>query len=60
MPWNIPAGSSFSKWTDTQTIEQAERQADWLSEWIGSAIGEPVAAGSHHWPCPDGLSNALH
>lgn len=34
----------FPKWTDTQIIEQAERQADWLSEWIGSAIGEPVAA----------------
>jgi len=34
----------FPKWTDTETIVQAERQASWLSKWIGSAIGEPVAA----------------
>jgi len=34
----------FPKWTDTETIDQAERQSSWLSKWLGSAIGEPVAA----------------
>jgi len=34
----------FPKWTDTETIAQAERQSSWLSKWIGSAIGEPVVA----------------
>ena len=34
----------FPKWTDAETIAQAERQSSWLSKWIGSAIGEPVAA----------------
>jgi hypothetical protein len=33
----------FPKWTDTETIDQAERQSSWLSKWLGSAIGEPVA-----------------
>jgi hypothetical protein len=32
----------FPKWTDNETIVQAERQASWLSKWLGSAIGEPV------------------
>ena len=32
----------FPKWTDTETIVQAERQASWLSKWLGSAVGEPV------------------
>jgi len=33
----------FPQGTDTGTIEQAERQAQWLSGWIGRAVGEPVA-----------------
>ena len=33
----------FPKWTDTETIVQAERQASWLSKWLGSAVGEPLA-----------------
>ncbi len=33
----------FPKWTDTETINQAKRQASWFSKWLGSAIGEPVA-----------------
>jgi hypothetical protein len=33
----------FPKWTDTETINQAELQASWLSKWLNSAIGEPVA-----------------
>lgn len=33
----------FPKYTDTETIAQAERQSSWLSKWIESAIGEPVA-----------------
>lgn len=34
----------FPKYTDTQILEQAKRQAKWLSTWISSAIGEDVAA----------------
>jgi len=34
----------FPKHTDSQILEQAERQEKWLSEWISSAIGEDVAA----------------
>ena len=29
--------------SDFETIEQAERQADWLSAWLGAATGEPIA-----------------
>lgn len=32
----------FPKGTDTHTVKQANRQADWLSGWLSSAIGEPA------------------
>jgi len=32
----------FPKGTDRQTIEKADRQANWLSEWLSSAVDEPV------------------
>jgi hypothetical protein len=35
---------SFPNEDDFKTIEQAEKQADWLSNWISNATGEPVAA----------------
>ena len=35
---------SFPDEDDFETIEQAERQTDWLSQWISDATGEPVAA----------------
>ena len=34
---------TFSDTTDFETIEQAEKQADWLSKWLGAATGEPIA-----------------
>lgn len=32
----------FPKDTDRQTVEKANRQAEWLSEWLSDAVGEPV------------------
>lgn len=32
----------FPKGRDSKTIEQANRQAEWLAEWLSEAIGEPV------------------
>ena len=29
--------------SDFETIEQAEKQADWLSQWLAAATGEPIA-----------------
>jgi hypothetical protein len=34
---------TFADTTDFETIEQAEKQADWLSKWLGAATGEPIA-----------------
>lgn len=36
-------GLSFPDWRDTNTIEQAKRQAAWLGKWISKAIGETIA-----------------
>jgi len=36
-------GLYFPKVTDYETIEQAERQADWLSDWLTHAADEPLA-----------------
>lgn len=33
----------FPSWQDNKTLEQAERQAQWLSRWLSSAVGEPVS-----------------
>lgn len=32
----------FPDWHETQPLEQAKRQADWLQKWLNSAIGESV------------------
>jgi len=34
----------FPKFSDFETIEQANYQAEWLSEWLSSTAGEDVAA----------------
>jgi hypothetical protein len=34
----------FPKFSDFETIEQANRQAEWLSEWLSSTAGEDVCA----------------
>jgi hypothetical protein len=34
----------FPNGKDLETVERAERQADWLSDWIGANAGIPVAA----------------
>lgn len=33
----------FPTWKDRKTLEQADRQAQWLAQWLSSAIGESVA-----------------
>ncbi len=33
---------SFPAWRDSETMEQAKRQAKWLKKWISSAVGEPI------------------
>ncbi|MFB2753940.1 nuclease-related domain-containing protein [Shewanella xiamenensis] len=35
---------NFPSWTETKSIEQAERQAKWVSQWLTKATGSPVAA----------------
>lgn len=32
----------FPDWTETEPLEQARRQANWLSKWMSSAVGQPV------------------
>jgi hypothetical protein len=32
----------FPKGRDSDTIEQTNRQADWLATWLSNAVGEPV------------------
>ena len=32
----------FPKWTESEPMEQAEAEADWLTNWLSSAIGERV------------------
>jgi hypothetical protein len=32
----------FPTWTETEPLEQAERQARWLQQWLTKAVGEPV------------------
>lgn len=32
----------FPDWTDTQTVEQARRQAKWLASDLSKAVGEPL------------------
>jgi hypothetical protein len=34
---------SYSNATDSETIEQAKRQASWLSNWLTVSTGEPIA-----------------
>lgn len=34
----------FPDRTETEPLEQARRQAQWLSKWISSAVGESIAA----------------
>ncbi len=34
----------FPDRTETEPIEQARRQAQWLSKWLSSAVGESIAA----------------
>jgi len=36
----------FPDWTETEPLEQARRQAQWLSKWISSAVGDPIHAQS--------------
>lgn len=33
---------SFPDWRDSQTLDQARRQAKWLAKWISSAVGESI------------------
>lgn len=33
---------SFPAWRDSETLEQAKRQAKWLEKWISSAVGESI------------------
>jgi hypothetical protein len=33
----------FPNWIEVKSIEQAQRQAEWLSKWLGSAVGELVS-----------------
>jgi Nuclease-related domain len=32
----------FPSWSDRKTLDQTERQAQWLSRWLSSAVGESV------------------
>ena len=32
----------FPSWTDRKTLDQTQRQAQWLSRWLSSAVGESV------------------
>ena len=32
----------FPSWSDSKTLYQAQRQAQWLSRWLSSAVGESV------------------
>ncbi len=32
----------FPAWTETEPLQQAERQANWLRKWLSSAVGERV------------------
>jgi len=32
----------FPDWKETEPLEQARRQAQWLSKWISSAVGDPI------------------
>lgn len=33
---------SFPAWRESETLEQAKRQAKWLGKWISSAVGESI------------------
>jgi hypothetical protein len=33
----------FPDWAETEPLEQARRQAQWLSKWLSSAVGESIA-----------------
>jgi hypothetical protein len=33
----------FASWTDRKTLDQTQRQAQWLSRWLSSAVGESVS-----------------
>ena len=32
----------FPNYTDTESLKQAERQAQWLQNWLSEAVGDPV------------------
>ncbi len=34
---------NFPGWFETEPLNQAKRQAEWLSKWLSSAVGETVA-----------------